>query len=193
MTALLANAINRHVTQDYEREERDWYVEPAWCWDVLHVAAPWLFEGSVLDPACGGGTGVEWCRAHGVWVRGSDLVDRGAGDAHGLDFLAPDYPFTSDAVITNPPYRHTVDFIHRALSIARVGVAVLVPLPTLCSQKRFHLFMGTPVHSVVVLSKRPSMPPGGQGIKATGGKEDYCWIIWRHGYEGAPCIHWAMP
>jgi hypothetical protein len=193
MTAALDNAINRHGTQDYEREALDWYVEPSWCWDVLHACAPVLFTGSVLDPACGGGVGLSWCHAHGVTAMGTDVVDRGAVMAGVEDFLTPDYPYVADAVITNPPYRHMEAFALQALRVARQFVALLTPLPFLCSQRRHTLFTTTPVAGVIILSKRPSMPPGGQGITAKGGKEDYAWIIWRHGHEGLPVIHWAMP
>lgn len=192
MTGALANAINRHGGREYERERHDWYVEPSWCWDVLHATAPWVFKGTVLDPACGGGTGVDWCRRHGIEATGSDVVDRGAADFV-ADFLAPAYTWPTDAVVSNPPYRHMEAFARKALTVARHSVALLVPLPFLGSQRRHELFNSTPVASVIILSKRPSMPPGGLGIKATGGKEDYAWCIWRHGHDGLPTIQWAMP
>lgn len=190
MSGALANTINRHVTQDYERDERDWYVEPSWCWRALFETV--TIEGTVLDPACGGGTGLEWCAANGVHALGSDIIDRGAGTWVG-DFLAPKYPLRADNIICNPPYRLTVEFAYQALLYARCKVALLVPLPFLCSQRRYGLFTETPVAHVVVLSRRPSMPPGGQGIKATGGKEDYAWICWDHDVVDAPVIHWAKP
>lgn len=185
-------AINRHRTERFQRERNDWYVEPAWCWSVLESTAPWLFTGTVLDPCCGGGTGLEWCRARGIRAIGSDIVDRGAG-ACIADFLAPDYPWRAESVICNPPYKYAVEFAYKALEVAERSVALLVQLPFLASQRRFHLFAGTPVAGVIILSKRPSMPPGGVEAGPQGGKEDYCWIIWRHGYEGEPAIHWAMP
>jgi hypothetical protein len=194
MTGALANAINRHMTpQAFQRHADDWYVEPSWCWQALYsTVPPGTLEGTVLDPACGGGTGLEYCAASGITAMGSDIADRGAGIA-GLDFLAPKYPLRADNIITNPPYRLTVEFAYQALMYAPNAVALLVPLPFLASQRRYELFSTTPVAHVVVLSRRPSMPPGGMGIKASGGKEDYVWIVWRHDHEGAPSIHWAKP
>ena len=187
----LANAINRHVTQDFERHADDWYVEPDWCWSALFNAVP--IKGTVLDPACGGGTGVKWCEANNIPAFGSDLVDRGAGIMT-ADFLSSSYPLVADNIVCNPPYKLTVEFAYQALQRARRRVALLVPLPFLCSQRRYELFANTPVSDVVILSRRPSMPPGGMGIKASGGKEDYCWIVWTIGHEGAPArIHWAKP
>lgn len=185
-------AINRHRGDRFQRHEHDWYVEPSWCWDVLHRTIPECFEGSVLDPACGGGTGVRWCRARGIKAFGSDIVDRGAS-GFVADFLSPGYPWQADNVISNPPYKNAVPFAHQALRVARCSVALLVQLPFLASQARHALFNSTPVAAVVILSKRPSMPPGGSQVRATGGKEDYCWIVWRHGYQGAAAIHWGMP
>lgn len=187
---VVSQALYRHSTGGYEREISDWYVEPAWCWDVLFDLVD--MSGTVLDPSCGGGTGLEWCRARGVHAIGSDIVDRGAG-ACVADFLAPDYPWTADNVICNPPYKLTVDFAHKALAVTRRRVALLVPLPFLCSQRRYPLFRDTPVSHVIVLSKRPSMPPGGRGIRASGGKEDFCWIVWTLGHEGAPALLWGKP
>ena len=190
MGGALANTLHRHVTQDYERDERDWYVEPSWCWRALFETV--TITGTVLDPACGGGTGLEYCAANGIHAMGSDIVDRGAGIA-GLDFLANGYPLRADNIISNPPYRLTVEFAYQALLYANRSVALLVPLPFLCSQRRYELFANTPVAHVVALSRRPSMPPGGRGIKVGGGKEDYCWIVWEHDHEGPVHMHWAKP
>lgn len=190
MGGALANTLHRHVTQDYERDERDWYVEPSWCWRALFETV--TITGTVLDPACGGGTGLEFCAANGIHAMGSDIVDRGAGIA-GLDFLANGYPLRADNIISNPPYRLTVEFAYQALLYANRSVALLVPLPFLCSQRRYELFANTPVAHVVALSRRPSMPPGGRGIKVGGGKEDYCWIVWEHDHEGPAHMRWAKP
>jgi hypothetical protein len=190
MTAALENAINRHVTREFKRHADDWYVEPAWCWGALFSNV--RIEGTVLDPCCGGGTGLEYCAAHGINAIGSDLVDRGAGMV-AADFLSREYPLIADNIVTNPPYRLTVEIAYQALHRARRKVALLVPLPFLCSQRRYELFSATPVSDVVILSRRPSMPPGDAGVRATGGKEDYCWVVWDHDVIGAPVIHWAKP
>lgn len=183
-------ALLRHRTGEYERQAENWYVEPAWCWDVLfdHVA----FYGSILDPACGGGTGLEACRAQGFEAIGSDIVDRGC-DAHVHDFLSPDYPLRADNVACNPPFPLAAEFARKALQIGVRRVALLVPLPFLASQGRYSLFTEGPTSHVLVLSKRPSMPPGGQEIAATGGKEDYCWVVWSRERVAHPLILWGLP
>lgn len=183
-------ALLRHKTGDYGRHAEDWYVEPGWTWDVLFDKVP--FVGSALDPACGGGTGLDALRRHGFDPLGSDIVDRGCG-AHIHDFLEPDYPLLADNVITNPPYKLAEAFAERALEIGAKSVALLVPLPFLASQRRHALFARTPVATVVILSRRPSMPPGGNVIEAKGGKEDYAWIVWRRWHRGPAAILWGMP
>lgn len=184
-------ALLRHRTGDYERQAEDWYVEPAWCWEVLFDVVRFP-GGLILDPACGGGTGLERARARGYHAVGSDIVDRGCG-ACVADFLSPDYPLRDCAVATNPPYRLAEQFARRALEIEAPMVALLVPLPFLASQRRRPLFTTSPVSRVVVLSKRPSMPPGGLDLPPTGGKEDYCWVVWDRAHTEPPVISWGMP
>jgi hypothetical protein len=190
MTTAANKALLRHRTGDYERHAEDWYVEPGWCWDVLFSNL--RFSGLVLDPACGGGVGLSRCREHGLDAIGSDIVDRGCG-ARIHDFLTEDYPLRANHVISNPPYKLAAEFARKALAIGARDVALLVPLPFLASQRRRTLFTHLPVRHVIVLSKRPSMPPGGGGVEAKGGKEDFCWCVWHRGQTGAPTILWGMP
>lgn len=52
---------------------------------------------------------------------------------------------------------------------------------------------GTPLRRVWMMTPRPSMPPGHvitAGGKITGGKMDYCWLVWEAGYEGEAEIKW---
>jgi len=51
----------------------------------------------------------------------------------------------------------------------------------------------TPLQRIWLLTPRPSMPPGQHildGGKVGGGKSDYCWLVWEHGYSGLPEIRW---
>jgi hypothetical protein len=68
----------------------------------------------------------------------------------------------------------------------------VVRLPFLSGQKRLQsLYRVHPPRAVIVLSKRPSMPPGGTDIPARGGTSDYSWCVWQHGYEGPTELRWA--
>ncbi|MBK3799464.1 hypothetical protein GAY33_09530 [Azospirillum brasilense] len=193
------NAIHRHKGGEYEHDPHDWYVEEPWCTDVLLDAVP--FTGTVIDPSCGSGRIVEACRRRGLDAVGSDLVDRGYPHCTPrIDFTLPGaWPRGSfDNVICNPPYysgKGSVAFIDAALGVARHRVAALVPLPFLAGQRRNPWFKGLPVSHVLVLSRRPSMPPGKLlgTVAQKGGKEDYTWIVCTHGHVGLPSLDWLMP
>ncbi|MGQ9367712.1 hypothetical protein [Azospirillum sp. ST 5-10] len=196
------NALNRHGSAAYEHDPHDWYVEEPWCTDELLRAVD--FAGTVLDPACGMGRIVEACRRHGLDAIGSDLVDRGYRHCTPLvDFTLPGaWPAGSfDNVICNPPYysgKGSVAFVEAGLRVARRRVAALVPLPFLAGQRRHALYRRAwPVSHVLVLSRRPSMPPGRLLVEGSvtqkGGKEDYVWIVLTHGHGGPPVVDWLLP
>lgn len=193
------NAINRHKAGGYEHDPHDWYVEEPWCADVLLDAVD--FEGTILDPACGGGRIVETCRRRGFDAVGSDLIDRGyAHCTPRIDFTLPGAwaPGSFDNIISNPPYysgKGPVAFIDAGLAVARRRVAALVALPFLAGQRRNPWFRALPVSHVLVLSRRPSMPPGHLlgSVAQKGGKEDYVWIVLTHGHTGRPVFDWLLP
>lgn len=192
--------VKRHRDRLYERESNDWYIEPAFCWQRLFELVS--FRGGLLDPAAGRGTSLEVARAFGYRAFGTDLVQRAPAILGGFDFLDPDYrlmaPFWTPNIISNPPYNEqTVPFIRQALRLASYRVAMLVQSPFLYSQGRYELFTSTPVSHVIHFSRRPSMPPGDllvDGlIKAKGGKEDYCIVVWTKGWRVDPATLWAKP
>ncbi len=82
-------------------------------------------------------------------------------------------------VVSNPPFSLAEAFIRRAFELEARKVAILVRLDFLGAQKRHRLFTEffRPAF-VLVLSRRPSMPPGDSDIEAKGGMNDYCWIVW---------------
>jgi len=173
----------------YERDGLDWYVEPRWCVDLLLDHEP--FDGLTWDPACGGGVIPEALWERNLQVECSDVVDRGCVGHFDHDFLAVVPPFVPDNILTNPPYRHATEFILRARCIARRKVAVITRLDFLASQRRKPLFDGAA--RVWVLSKRPSMPPGGFEGPAKGGQHDYCWVVWDRAHRGPCRIGWLAP
>ena len=186
----------QNKTSGYVRDGLDWYVEPSWCVDVLLDALALPAGTTVLDPACGMGTIPEACNARGICAVGSDIADRGYGFT-GRDFLARDVPLFPDAIITNPPYGKASEFVREARWLANKLVAVLIRLDFLASKTRHILFRATPPARVLVLSKRPSMPPGQALIDGTakrgGGQHDFCWIVWDRERSGPTEIEWLLP
>lgn len=204
--AVNAAARHRPSRARAEKDPYDWYVEEP---HAVHCLLDVLEElgcrpTGVLDPFAGMGTIPAACRERGIPARGSDVADRGCADvAGGIDFLGiPPYaPGSADWIVTNPPYysgRGPVAALVPALRTARIGVAFLVNLPFLCSQGRHPFFHRHRPSDIVILSMRPSMPPGAllaaRAVKQTSGKEDYCWIVWRHdaGRTGT-VTHWRLP
>lgn len=172
-----------------ERWPRDWYVEPSWTVHALFDRV--RFVGLIHDPACGGGTIPRVARERGFIATGSDLVDRGFGQG-GIDFLN-DHERRSN-IVCNPPYKLAEQFVRHALDVTEFKVAVIVPLNFAAGQGRWHsLFLPHPPAREVVLSRRPSMPPGGTDIPAKNGTTDYCWLVWDRDHDGPTIKKWWAP
>lgn len=173
-----------------ERDDYDWYIEPDWCVELLIQKVS--FDGPIHDPACGSGTIPQVLKDHGWAATGSDIVDRGYG-YRCTDFLAEEILY--DNIVTNPPYRQAAAFVKRALQVCRGKVAMIVRLDFLAAQRRNRsLFTPYPPVLVIVLSRRPSMPPGWlPEVEAKGGQHDYCWIVWDRQEPFAQTrVAWAM-
>lgn len=172
---------------DYARTDNDWYVEPPWVIDQLLRAV--TFTGMIHDPCCGGGNIPKRLDALGYNTRACDIVDRGYGDVR--DFFQDTRQY--DNLVFNPPYKIAEKFILHAINFAAYKVAAIVNLKFLASQgRRDRLFHRHPPASVLICSQRPSMPPGGQGIKASGGTADYCWIVWDNVAGGDTRVSWLF-
>ena len=186
-SAPLHDVINYRSAPVYRRQEHDWYVEDATCVGKLFDAIE--FAGAIHDPACGGGNIPKVAAARGFVSGGSDLVDRGFGTG-GVNFLDDETP--RENIVSNPPYVLAEKFVQHALKVARGRVAVLVRLAFLEGQaRRRRLFIPHPPEHVLVLSTRPSMPPGDRAIEAKGGKVAYAWVVWhRRIVGGAPVLRW---
>jgi hypothetical protein len=161
---------------DYTRAELDFYVEPAW---TVHPLLERLPISVLHDPCCGVGTIVTTAVQRGLVATGSDIVDRAGGLFPVKDFLADNSVYAN--VVTNPPFRHAARIIDHALGHVIDGgrVAVLVPITFLASKRRHALFCRPETESVLILSRRPSMPPGatleafGEAIRGNG-SVDFC-------------------
>lgn len=190
---LIAVGAARNIS-GYDRAEYDWYVEGPEIVDALldieaHFGG---FPGPVWDPACGGGNIPQRCKARGIRAKGSDIVNRGYGEA-GVDFLACRIRRVG-SIITNPPFgRSLKPWAFKALACAKGKVALLAPWSWYESVGRDDLLgcglhYPTPLARVWVSRKRVSMPPGGLGVKPKGGKVPYAWYVFEHGHQGAPAL-----
>jgi hypothetical protein len=202
----------------FDRDPHDWYVEPAWCVELL--AAAEHLNSNIWDPACGNSTILRVFRKRGHTVFGTDIEHRHGADGPPLDFMSDAanlYDQAFNSIICNPPY-HTVPgtrismaeaFALRALGLTRHKAALLVKLSFLSSDGRYRLFTDHPPSKVWILSERASMPPGRlldpetgryavdvpankirRGDAPSGGSIDFAWIVWERGYQGEPAIGW---
>ena len=111
-------------------------------------------------------------------VEASDAHDYGVGYPV-ADFLFPGTLEPVDWTITNPPFRLAEQFIERALSTSRIGVAMIVRAAFLEGVGRFQRLFSEhqPAH-VLQFTERVVMHKG--TLSATGSTATaYCWIVWR--------------
>jgi hypothetical protein len=174
----------------YDRHANDWYVESAGAVDALLNVEQ--FDGPTLDPACGGGNIPLRFQARGLWCFGSDIIDRGFGQAP-VDFLHDHIvPALAEYrnIVTNPPFAIAQQFVERALSLVPGKVAIIQRLAFLEGQERGKLFRRQPPTRVWVFSSRQSMPPGGTDIPAQNGSVAYCWLVWDRLHVGKTELGW---
>lgn len=170
----------------YAPEESGFYQEPAWFADTIFAVED--FTGGVYDPFCGEGTIPKAAIRAGYETIGSDIADRGYGST-GVNFFDL-VTRTSRNIVSNPDYDVLQEAIDHSLDISSGKVAIVARLGFLASMKRRGWFLSKPLARVWVASKRPSMPPGGKGIKAKGGTIEYCWLVFEPNYVGEPVLRW---
>ena len=174
------------------RDLDDAYFTPAWCVRRLLEACPLPNHGPWLEPCAGDGaiiravtsyasapmprpySEVKWTA---IEIRD---VDRPSGLAmntiwrRGQNFLTlPDAEIDLHytVAITNPPYRHALEFIERCRDLADTTV-MLLRLNYLASAKRAEFMRANPP-DVYVLPNRPSFTGGGK-TDCT----EYAWMVW---------------
>jgi hypothetical protein len=156
------------------------YPTPAWVTEALRRRV--RLPTGIWEPCCGNGAMAQVLESHGHRVVGTDLVDRGYGEA-GRDFLAETrLPDGVTAIVTNPPYgRRLFEFVDHALNLTRpVGgmVAMLVnsqwPYGASNSKRLLH-----PAYEAsVILTNRIIWFPGADGRPAKQPQENHCWLVW---------------
>ena len=177
---------NRRTVQ--AEDEEDFY--PTEPWPTWSLFGHEVFEGSILEPACGDGAMAKIISAAGHNVIAKDLNNQGYGKT-GCDFLRPS-PLRYDNVITNPPYNEAEAFVHQALKTARKKVAMLLRLAFLEGGDRGDgLYVTNPPSHIWIFSRRltfyPKRDPGeGKGTTA------YAWFIWdkARATQGNPTFGW---
>ena len=105
------------------------------------------------------------------------------------DYLL-DHTSAPNNIVSNPPFDIFEAFTKHALERASHKVALIMPTARLNAARWLY---DTPLQSVWLLTPRPSMPPGHvirANGKVGGGKSDYCWLVFEHGYSSHPELKW---
>jgi hypothetical protein len=186
------------------RDDLDFYIENKWCSEIL-LKLP-IFKGitDIYDPCCGSGNIVDSADELGFEAFGDDLSpDRCSPDTGPADFFnltnaqfSRSFQGRATAIVSNPPYgrAETAErFIRHALTFLDCPlIAVFVEVRFLFSGKRHSFFAHEhPPTCIAFLSSRPSCPPGDAflrgEIKATGGTQQYVWLIYDRRLGPAVC------
>ena len=174
----------------------DDFPTPPWATRALmeHVLVADDVSGKTcLEPACGRGY---MARPLGEYFSRVDAFDAYSyGYAPVRDFLIYPYEARShDWVITNPPFRLAEEFVLRAMTVAREGVAILARTVFLESIGRYdRIFERTPPATFAQFTERVPMVRGRVDPKASTAT-GYAWFVWRAGEDRpAPQLAWIPP
>lgn len=137
------------------------------------------------EPACGEGHMAEVLAEYFGEVVASDIHDYGYSPQHVVDFLKCDQitrPRDADFIISNPPFGDVTEaFVLKALSLAKVGVAMFVRLQWLETIGRYEtIFKDNPPTIIAFFAERVNLCKGRwepDGSTATA----YIWLVWIKG------------
>lgn len=186
--------MKQRASHIFPKAKNGFYVEPSWCSQRLFERE--RFIGTVWDPACGWGTITDAAKAKGYKVLGSDLIDR---RRHHLkrgffkhDFLngVPVIHPPKFSIVVNPPFDHVEEFARRATELGAQKIAMIMLVRRLNAA---HWLREVPLEKILLLTPRPSMPPGEwirAGNEPGGGTQDFCWVVIKRGYRGAAKLEW---
>lgn len=162
--------------------------------ELLRERGSNLMGSDAWDPAAGEGHMAGPLGEYFHHVEASDVFDYGRG-FRVFDFLAPrEHVFRPHWIITNPPFKTSLEFARVALKVARAGVALLVRTSWLEGGERYRdLFADRPPSLIAQFSERVPMTRGRWDPAATTATS-YCWVVWLlRGTRGRTEFTWLPP
>lgn len=168
-----------------KRQKDDFYPTPAYA--VEELLKRERFNGIIWECACGEGDISEVLLSHDYQVRSTDKINRGYGEVE--DFLTSNY--MCENIITNPPYKHGLEFVLKAKEQTTQKFAMFLKTVFLESEKRKSMFedKNYPLKTVYQFSKRVTLYKNGKKMKNSG-MISYAWYVWDKNYAGLPHIQW---
>ena len=164
-----------------KRNKGDFYQTPYHCTRLLldHEFLP----GTILEPAAGSGAITQILLERYDEVTSYDIEK---------DFFTETRNF--DCIITNPPYRKSLQFIQHAKTIAQHKIAMLLPLNYLQGQKRFdNLYKDNSfkLKTVYVFTRYLLMSDQIRSDGTCGyGMITFAWFVWDKYHTLSPSIKW---
>lgn len=157
------------------RRELDFYPTPP---DATHALMRFLDlpKMQIWEPACGDGAMSRVIEGYGHDVISTDIRETGYGMG-GVDFLASNTR-GNEAIITNPPFNLSEQFIRHAFTLNARIVAMLLKSQYWHAAKRRALFERYPPAYVLPLTWRPDFMGGERGGAPT---MEVCWTVWIQG------------
>lgn len=149
------------------------------------------FGHEIYEPCAGLGVVTNVLEEHGKKVESCDIEPMFDGCIQ-EDFFSDEEDNTIDMnIITNPPYKRTVEFIDVALSRLKTGrkMALFLPISFLEGIKHSKLIEKYPIKRVYVSRRRLNCPRWNE-TKTTGGVVCYIWAIWEKGWNGETVLRW---
>lgn len=153
-----------------QRPKNDFYRTPAWCTQALLLREK--FTGHITDPCCGDGAILDVIKDN---CSGFD-IDQGRNFFDETDFY--------DNIVMNPPFRHALDFVQRAVLRTDKKVAAFLRLAFLEGQQRKLFLERSCLSKVYVFSKRVSFNQDNAGTMA------FAWFVWDRACNNEPVIRW---
>lgn len=162
--------------EERPRQHADWYPTPPECTEVLLDRVD--FANVVWEPCCGDGSLAKVMEARGIKVIGTDLHDRGYGDAHGIqhDILKAS-ELLADDIVTNPPFNIAAPIIRHLLSLRPRKMALLLKSSFWHASTRSSLFHANPPSRIIALTWRPDFLAIGRPTM------EVSWCVWEHGHN----------
>ena len=139
----------------------------------------------IWEPAAGRGNIVKTLREAGHAVIASDITDYGFPLHYRRDFLLErKMPAGCTAILTNPPYRLTQQFVAHALGLAPL-VAMLLRLSFLESKRRTSILGSGRLARVHVFRNRlPMMHRDGWAGPKASSSIPFAWYVWSRDHNG---------
>lgn len=162
------------------RRELDYYPTPASGTIALMNFLQLPLQRVIYEPACGDGKMSEVIESYGYNVISSDINESCYGMG-GVDYLQSS-PVKCDAIITNPPFCLSEQFIRKAISESRI-VCMLLKSQYWHAAKRYQFFNEFPPTYVLPLTWRLDFleHERNAGDKKGNPTMEVAWSVWMKG------------